>query len=199
MQGIDGWSVLNALKADHEVNRIPVIMLSVMDNRNQGFLLGATEYLAKPIDRTRLIEVLSRYRKHGRPGSALVVEDDFDARRIMATALRADGWAVDEAENGVAALECIGRSRPSIILLDLMMPEMDGFEFVTRLRQSPANRNIPIVVLTAKEVSAEERIRLNGQVFKIVQKSSMRIEDLLNDVGVLIAQRIREIPGSASV
>jgi CheY-like chemotaxis protein/CHASE3 domain sensor protein len=199
MQGIDGWSVLSALQADHEVNRIPVIMLTVMDNRNNGFLLGATEYLAKPIDRTRLVEVLSRYRRHGRPGSALVVEDDFDARRIMKTALQGEGWIVDEAENGLVALECIARSRPSIILLDLMMPEMDGFEFVTRLRQSPANRSIPIVVLTAKEVSPEERLRLSGQVFKIVQKSSMKIEDLLNDLGSLITQRIRELPGSASI
>jgi signal transduction histidine kinase/DNA-binding response OmpR family regulator len=198
MQGIDGWGVLRALKADHEVAHVPVIMLTVMDNRNHGFLLGATEYLSKPVDRHRLVEVLTRFRRHGNPGSALVIEDDFDARRVLSTALRGEGWKVDEAENGRVGLECIERSKPSLILLDLMMPEMDGFEFVTRLRELPENRNIPIVVLTAKEVSPEERQKLNGQVAKVIQKSTYKVEDLLAELTQLIANRIREAPGPAS-
>jgi CheY-like chemotaxis protein len=198
MHGIDGWGVLRALKADHEISQIPVIMLTVMDNRNHGFLLGATEYLSKPVDRNRLVEVLTRFRRHGNPGSALVVEDDFDARRILSTALRGEGWKVDEAENGRVGLECIQRSKPSLILLDLMMPEMDGFEFVAQLRKLPENRNIPIVVLTAKEISAEERRALNGQVAKVVQKASLKIDDLLAELSHLITNRIRETPGAPS-
>jgi signal transduction histidine kinase/DNA-binding response OmpR family regulator len=192
MRGMDGWGVLNALKADRDVCGIPVIMMTVLDNRNQGFLLGATEYLAKPIDRARLIEVLSRYRRHGHPSSALVVEDDFDSRRILSGALKSEGWAVEEAENGRVALDCLSRSRPSIILLDLMMPEMDGFEFVAKLRESSENRNIPIVVLTAKEVSPEERKKLNGQVAKIVQKGSIAIDDLLRDLGAVITHHVQD-------
>jgi CheY-like chemotaxis protein len=194
MRGMDGWAVLSALKSDHEVNHIPVIMLTVMDNRNQAFLLGATEYLSKPVNRSKLIEVLSRYRHQRHSGSVLVVEDDFDSRRIISNALRSDGWAVDEAENGRAALECIEKSRPTLILLDLMMPQMDGFEFVARFRESPANRNIPIVVLTAKEVTPDERVRLNGQVFKIVQKGSIGIDEILNDLASLISRQVREMP-----
>jgi signal transduction histidine kinase/CheY-like chemotaxis protein len=193
MRGMDGWAVLSALKSDHEVNHIPVIMLTVMDNRNQAFLLGATEYLSKPVNRSKLIEVLSRYRHQRHPGRVLVVEDDFDARRIITNALQSDGWVVDEAENGRAALECIERSRPALILLDLMMPQMDGFEFVARFRESPANRNIPIVVLTAKEVTPEERARLNGQVFEIVQKGSIGIDQILNDLGNLISRQVCEM------
>lgn len=196
MRGMDGWGVLNALKADPDVCGIPVIMMTVLDNRNQGFLLGATEYLAKPIDRARLVEVLSRYRRHGHSSSALVVEDDSDSRRILSGALKSEGWTVEEAENGRVALECLSRSRPSIILLDLMMPEMDGFEFVAKLRESSENRNIPIVVLTAKEVSPEERRKLNGQVAKIVQKGSVAIEDLLRDLGAVIAHHVQDGPHS---
>ncbi|HEX6546532.1 MAG TPA: response regulator [Bryobacteraceae bacterium] len=199
MHGIDGWGVLRALKADHEISQIPVIMLTVMDNRNHGFLLGATEYLSKPVDRNRLVEVLTRFRGHKNPGSALVIEDDFDARRILSSALRTEGWKVDEAENGRVGLACIQHSKPSLILLDLMMPEMDGFEFVAKLRELPENRNIPIVVLTAKEVSAEERSVLNGQVAKVVQKASLKIDDLLTELSQLITNRIREAPGAPSV
>jgi CheY-like chemotaxis protein len=120
------------------------------------------------------------------------VEDDFDSRRILSGALKSEGWAVEEAENGRVALDCLSRSRPSIILLDLMMPEMDGFEFVAKLRESSENRNIPIVVLTAKEVSPEERKKLNGQVAKIVQKGSIAIDDLLRDLGAVITHHVQD-------
>lgn len=199
MPGMDGWGILRALKADHEISQIPVIMLTVMDNRNHGFLLGATEYLSKPVDRNRLVEVLTRFRSHGNPSSALIIEDDFDARKILSTALRAEGWKVDEAENGRVGLECIQRSKPSLILLDLMMPEMDGFEFVAQLQELPENRNIPIVVLTAKEVTAEERRVLNGQVAKVVRKTSLKVDDLLAELSQLITSRIRETPGAPSL
>jgi signal transduction histidine kinase/CheY-like chemotaxis protein len=199
MQGMDGWSVLNALKADHDLARIPVIMLSVMDSRNYGFLLGATEYLSKPVDRVKLVEVLSRYHRQGIAGSALLVEDDEHARRLVAGALRSEGWKVDEVENGRQALEYLLRNRPSIILLDLLMPEMDGFEFIARFRQAPENRGVPVVVLTAKDLTSDDRARLNGEVFRTIQKGSIPVEILLSELTQLIAHRIRTGPGTASV
>ena len=190
MSGMDGWAVLNAIKANRELSRTPVIMMTVIDNRNYGFLLGATEYLPKPIDRGKLLEVLLRYAR-GSSGPALVVEDDVDARRILMNALRAEGFEAEEAENGRVALEHVERRRPSIILLDLMMPEMDGFEFVSRLRELPNMRGVPIVVLTAKEISSDDRERLNGQVINVIQKGSIPIEDLLTELHQIVADRLR--------
>jgi signal transduction histidine kinase/DNA-binding response OmpR family regulator len=192
MKGIDGWAVLQSLKADRRLSPIPVIMLSVIDSRNHGFLLGATEYLSKPIDRARLLEILMRYRRHNAQNIALVVEDDFDSRRILTNGLTGEGWQVEEAENGLVALEHLERQRPDIILLDLMMPQMDGFEFLGHLRERPEDRTIPVVVLTAKEITPEDRERMNGQVSRVIQKGSLTIEELMAELGRLIGSRIRK-------
>jgi CheY-like chemotaxis protein len=114
-------------------------------------------------------------------------------REMLRRALEKEEWTVAEASNGREALACVARQQPSLILLDLMMPEMDGFEFVAQLRESSENRNIPIVVLTAKEVSPEERARLNGQVAKIVQKGTMTIDEILRDLGALITHHVRDV------
>jgi signal transduction histidine kinase/DNA-binding response OmpR family regulator len=192
MKGVDGWTVLQSLKADRELSPIPVIMLSVIDSRNHGFLLGATEYLSKPIDRTRLLEILTRYRRHNTRNIALVVEDDFDSRRILGNALTGEGWQVEASENGLLALESLERQKPDIILLDLMMPQMDGFEFLARLRERIEDRSIPVVVLTAKEITPEDRERMNGQVSRVIQKGSLTIDELMAELGRVIDSRIRE-------
>lgn len=192
MKGIDGWAVLRSLKADRQLSSIPVIMLSVLDSRNQGFLLGATEYLSKPIDRARLLEILMRYRRQDAHSTALVVEDDFDSRHILTNGLTSQGWQVDEAENGLVALECLDRHRPDLILLDLMMPQMDGFEFLAHLREKVESRHIPVVVLTAKEITAEDRMRMNGQVSKVIQKGSLTVEELMAELGRVLDSHIRE-------
>jgi CheY-like chemotaxis protein len=192
MKGIDGWAVLQSLKADHRLSAIPVIMLSVLDSRNHGFLLGATEYLSKPIDRARLLEILMRYRRYNVQSIALVVEDDFDSRRILTNGLTGEGWQVEEAENGLVALEYLERQRPDLILLDLMMPRMDGFEFLGHLQERVENRNIPVVVLTAKEITPADRERMNGQVSRVIQKGSVTIDELMAELGRVIDSRIRE-------
>jgi hypothetical protein len=198
MKGIDGWAVLQSLKADRRLSVIPVIMLSVLDSRNHGFLLGATEYLSKPIDRARLLEILMRYRRQNVQSIALVVEDDFDSRRILANGLTGEGWHVEEAENGLVALEYLERQRPDLILLDLMMPRMDGFEFLGHLQEKVENRNIPVVVLTAKEITPADRERMNGQVSRVIQKGSLTIEELMAELGRVIDSHIRETgPGAA--
>ena len=189
MPGMDGWTVLQQLKADPETQDIPVIMLTMVDDRNIGFALGATDYLTKPIDRSRLATLLKRYRCEKEICQVLLIEDDESTREMMTKLLTREGWGVKTAENGVAALEKMQESRPDLILLDLMMPEMDGFEFAHRLRERPEWQAIPVIVLTAKDITDEDRLRLNGYVEKIVQKGAWNSEALLRDVRALITSR----------
>jgi signal transduction histidine kinase/DNA-binding response OmpR family regulator len=187
MPGMDGWAVLSALKADPDVADIPVIMLTIVDDRNLGYALGASEYLTKPIDRERLVTVLKQHRRHG---PILVVDDDAELRQLLRRMLEPEGYAVLEAENGREALERLRDTSPSAILLDLMMPEMDGFEFVTELRRHESGRAIPIVVITAKDLSREDRDRLNGYVEKILQKGPYDRDRLLAEVRELVASSV---------
>jgi CheY-like chemotaxis protein len=174
-------------------------MLTIGDNQNRGYTLGATDYLSKPIDRDRLLSVLMRYRGTEAAASALIVEDDPDSRELLRRALEGEGWKVRTAENGRVALDAIAEQRPGVILLDLMMPEMDGFEFVSALRQQPERRNIPIIVVTAKDLTSGERLRLNGYVSRILQKGAFQIEDLLSEVSRLVITRVRMKPTTGSI
>jgi len=184
MPGMDGWAVLSALKADPDVAGIPVIMLTIVDERNLGYALGASDYLTKPIDRERLVAVLKKYR-HDLP--ILVVDDDVGLRELLRRILESEGYTVREAENGRAALERVREAPPGLILLDLMMPEMDGFEFVDEFRRHEGWRTIPIVVVTAKDLSPAERQRLNGYVERILQKGAYSRDALLAEVRELVA------------
>jgi CheY-like chemotaxis protein len=184
MPGIDGWAVLSALKADRDVADIPVIMLTIVDDKNLGSALGAADYLTKPIDRERLVKVLTQHRRD-RP--VLVVDDDAGLRQLLRRMLEPEGYTVVEAENGRVALARLDEDvRPGVILLDLMMPEMDGFEFVAEFRRHEAWRAIPIVVVTAKDLSHEDRERLNGHVQKILQKGTHGRDQLLAEVRELV-------------
>jgi signal transduction histidine kinase/DNA-binding response OmpR family regulator len=178
MPGMDGWTVLRALKGDPLTSSIPVVMVSMLDDRDIGYALGAADYLTKPFDREKLVLALRRFRQGSSPRPVLVVEDDPATREVVRRALERDGWIVSEADNGRRALEGLSRSVPDLIVLDLMMPEMDGFEFVAELRRSEAGRRIPVVVVTAKEITAEDRTRLNGQVRRIFSKGSFSREEL---------------------
>jgi signal transduction histidine kinase/CheY-like chemotaxis protein len=187
MPGMDGWAVLSALKADPAVAGIPVIMLTIVDDKNLGYALGASDYLTKPIDRERLATVLRQYRRD-RP--VLVVDDDAGLRQLLRRMLEPEGYAVVEAENGRVALERLRDVAPSVILLDLMMPEMDGFEFVAEFRRHEAWRAIPIVVVTARDLSRDDRERLNGYVEKILQKGTHDRERLLAEVRELVSASV---------
>jgi GAF domain-containing protein/DNA-binding response OmpR family regulator len=184
MPGMDGWAVLSALKADRNVADIPVVMLTIVDDKNLGYALGAADYLTKPIDRERLVAVLGKYR---RDLPVLVVDDDAEVRGLLRRMLEPAGYAVVEAENGRAALERLREIPPSVILLDLMMPEMDGFEFVAELRRHEGWRGVPIVVITAKDLTREDHERLNGYVQKILQKGAHGRDELLAEVRELVA------------
>jgi PAS domain S-box-containing protein len=182
MPGLDGWCLLAALKAEPALADIPVIMLTIADDRNKGFALGASEYLTKPLDRGRLAAILQKYRGCALGCSALVVEDEEATRRVLRETLEEERWDVADAADGRAALAAVAGRRPNLILLDLLMPEMDGFEFLEELRKEEANRSIPIVVITAKTVSVEDRMRLNGSVERILLKKDSSRDDLLRQV-----------------
>jgi PAS domain S-box-containing protein len=187
MPGMDGWAVLTALKADPDLANIPVIMLTMIDNKNIGYALGASDYLTKPIDRNRLSAILDKYRCDRLRCPVLLVEDEPATREMMRRMLEKEGWIVDEAENGRVALERMVESQPELILLDLMMPEMDGFQFIAELRQVAAWRTIPIVVITAMDLTQEDHNRLNGYVTQILQKGAYSREELLLEVRDLVA------------
>jgi GAF domain-containing protein/CheY-like chemotaxis protein/anti-sigma regulatory factor (Ser/Thr protein kinase) len=187
MPGMDGWAVLSALKADAAVADIPVIMLTIVDDKNLGYALGASDYLTKPIDRERLVTVL---KQHRRDLPVLVVDDDAGLRQLLRRMLEPEGYAVVEARDGREALERLRDVSPSVILLDLMMPEMDGFEFVAEFRRHEAWRAIPIVVVTAKDLSHEDRERLNGHVQKILQKGTHGRDQLLAEVRELVSASV---------
>ncbi|HZM53137.1 MAG TPA: response regulator, partial [Vicinamibacteria bacterium] len=186
MPGMDGWSVLRELKADPRLASIPVIMITMADDRSTGYALGASDYLTKPIDREKLSASVQRYR-HGSQ-IVLVVEDDDDTREMMVRTLANDGWTVREAENGRVALDRVREGVPELILLDLMMPEMDGFEFISHLRQHEAWQTIPVVVLTAKDITPEEHLRLQGNVRKVFLKASFSREELVDEIRAAIEQ-----------
>jgi CheY-like chemotaxis protein len=187
MPGMDGWAVLTALKGDPDLADIPVIMLTIVDDKQLGFTLGASEYMTKPVDRERLAAVLRRFCGDRSVCSVLVVEDDSDTRVMLRRYLEREGWAVSEAQNGREALALMARVRPALILLDLMMPEMDGFTFVAELRKRIEWRTVPVVVITAKDLTPVDRLRLNGYVYKILQKGAYSRDQLLAEVRALVA------------
>jgi|HubBroStandDraft_4_1064222.scaffolds.fasta_scaffold04277_3 signal transduction histidine kinase/DNA-binding response OmpR family regulator len=186
MPGMDGWSVLSALKNDPAVREIPVVILTMTDNKDLGYALGVTEYLLKPIDRERLAAVLRKFSRLSH-NPILVVEDDPNTRDLLRSILTKDGWSVQTAENGRVALGIAGKTRPGLVLLDLMMPEMDGFAFLEEFRKLPSQEGVPVVVLTAKELTGEDRNRLNGYVNRIMAKGEAT-ESVLRKVQQLVAQ-----------
>jgi len=141
MPRMDGWAVLKELKADPQLADIPVLMLSILDEQEKGFALGATDYLTKPFDRNRLRSALQAHRSGAPSGRVLVVEDDNVTQAILREMLEREGCEVEVAHNGVDALECAAKAKPDIILLDLMMPKMDGFEFLASLRNTERQRS----------------------------------------------------------
>jgi CheY-like chemotaxis protein len=192
MPDIDGWTVLAALKGEPELADIPVVIVTIVDEQRSGIALGATGYLTKPIDREQLLAILSSLRAAGAPGSVIVVEDNEEQRQLVRTILAARGWRVREAANGRLALDAVAAELPDVILLDLMMPEMDGFELVAALQVKAAWREIPIVVVTALDLTAEDRRRLSGGVEQILSKHAFPLAELMARVCTLLEGKPRK-------
>ncbi len=191
MPGLDGWQVLAQLKEDPELQHIPVVLLTMMDDPARGFALGAAEYLCKPISRDRLLEVMGRLGLSPSDRPLLLVEDNPLTLDALSRMLAAEGWEVRTARDGFQALEHLQLELPSLVLLDLMMPGMDGFQLVAEMQQNEALRDVPVLVLTAKSLTQEDMKRLTGApVQRVLQKGSCSKEDLLREVRSLALQSL---------
>jgi PAS domain S-box-containing protein len=175
MPGMDGWSVLTALKADDATVDLPVVMVSFVAEPKIGTALGAAATIAKPIDWGRLQAVLTKLRETS--GEVLVVDDDRDTRALLRAVLEKNDWIVREACDGADALEAVRHAPPALILLDLTMPVMDGFAFLHRLRELPGCGDIPVVVLSARDISDAEREQL-GDAQRVFRKGETSMRDL---------------------
>jgi CheY-like chemotaxis protein/nitrogen-specific signal transduction histidine kinase len=193
MPGLDGWTVLTALKAAPDLADIPVIMLSIVNESSKGFMLGASDYLVKPIDNKRLQALVNAYIS-GRASTSrsiqdriLLVEDDASLRELLGRTLEREGWVVHEATNGRQALDSVARLQPALLLLDLMLPDIDGVQVIDELRTTTAGRSIPIIVLTARDLSPVERQHLNTSVSQILLKGAYSRDELIRQVCDLVS------------
>ncbi|HZI17680.1 MAG TPA: response regulator [Pyrinomonadaceae bacterium] len=189
MPGMDGWRVLQEMKADRKLASVPVIVCSIVDNRPLGFSLGASDYLLKPVDPERLSAVLDRVsvRSGGDEGEGyvLVVDDEHGVRELLAFSLRQAGYQVKVAPSGETALNMVAQQAPRAVLCDLMMPAgMTGFEFVARLRAEPETAHVPVVIITGKDLTRGDRHFISGQIADVIRKGELLMED--------VASRLRQ-------
>ncbi len=204
--GLDGWGILSQIKSDPKIADIPVVMLSVVSEKERAFTLGAAEYLVKPVEPTRLSQILNRYRQthagdehepdapgNGRSHTVLVADDDPETRELLRRALERDGWDAILAEDGEQALQHLERRRPDLVLLDLMMPKKDGFSVIESMRASPALRSIPVVVLTAMELTAQEREFLTLQTSQVMTKGALPLDAMMDELSRALARRGAEL------
>ena len=182
MPEMDGWSVLTALKADEALAEIPVIMVTIVDDEHMAVALGSTDYVTKPIDWDRLLAILHKHQKPSGPNSVLLVDDDQATQEVMRISLEMAGWEVATAENGKVALERAEANVPGIVLLDLMMPEMDGFEFLREFRRHAKFQSVPVLVLTGTELTEEDYRRLKEQTQQVLRKGDYGMDDLLTEI-----------------
>ena len=188
MPDLDGWSVLAALRQDANLADTPVIMVTILDEQRRGMALGAAGYLVKPIDRERLHHLLQKFRSTNPPTRILLVEDDALQRERVRLWFDEQQWTILEATNGREALASLNGSKPNLILLDLMMPEMDGFQFVAELQKNPEWSDIPVVVVTARDLTAADHERLNSSVRSVLVKESFNPADLVARIRRLLSQ-----------
>lgn len=190
MPGMDGWTVLRELKNDLVLTHVPVIMMTMVDDMSMGYALGVTDYLTKPVDREHLVNTVKNCVRTRSTMPILVIDDDVASRKLLKRMLEIEGWRVNEASNGVTGLAALKEERPAMILLDLMMPEMDGFAFVKELERLEMDPPIPVVILTARELERAERELLNDHVEGILQKGGYNREQLLEQMRGLVMQYI---------
>ena len=197
LPGIDGWEILAQLKADPRTAPIPVIVVSMLDERGRGFALGAAEYLVKPVEKEQLLAAV--YRAAAMPErkyTVVAIDDDPLAIELARANLEPAGWTVLGAASGEEGLALIRERPPSVVLLDLLMPGMDGFEVVEALRSEPGTKTIPVVILTSKSMTSEDKKRLKGRIMYVARKTEF---DLSGLAGILRwASTSRQSPASES-
>jgi CheY-like chemotaxis protein len=194
MPDLDGWSVLAALRQDDELADIPVIMVTILDEQRRAAALGAAGYLTKPIDRRTLQRMIGRFRARARPTRILLVEDEDYQRDRVREWVEGQQWIVEEAANGREALACLQANKPDVILLDLLMPEMDGFAVIAALQEKPSWREIPVIVITSRDLDTKDRERLNSGVQSVLVKETFRPAELVERIRRLV-QRKQAVSG----
>jgi CheY-like chemotaxis protein len=185
MPQMDGWSVLSTLKADPDLSPIPVVLVTFVNDPALSDSLGAAALIPKPVEWDRLARAMERFRGDG---DVLIVDDDSEARRRLRVVLERNGWSVAEVANGQEALDAVSRAVPRLILLDLTMPVMDGFTFLRALREKPGCLDVPVVVLTSRDLSAEERRRLDG-ADRVFSKGEKSLGEVAGEVRTLVGQQ----------
>jgi signal transduction histidine kinase/DNA-binding response OmpR family regulator len=189
----NGWQVIQELKAESETSHIPVIICSIVAEKDRGMSLGASDYLVKPIVEQDLLAALDRLNREAGRHLVLVVDDQPEHRKLLRRMIEnQDGYEVIEAGGGQEAIEMLNQIHPHLITLDLMMPEMDGFDVLESVKSREETRSIPIVVITAKELTEEDYTRLNHNVEALIQKGPMKREELLADVAAALKKLTRE-------
>jgi DNA-binding response OmpR family regulator len=186
MKPKNGWEVMSQLKRDTRTAQIPLIVVSIVDQPSIGALLGADEYLVKPVDKVTLLAALER-RISNRPATAtaqpiLVVEDDSPTREFIAEMLTAQGHVVTTASDGAQARAQVATSLPQLVILDLVLPEVNGFELLSEWRSSPRTADLPVFVLTSKDLSQEEQSYLRGHAEALLQKHQLWQEALVKQL-----------------
>jgi signal transduction histidine kinase/CheY-like chemotaxis protein len=201
---LDGWEVLRELKGDPQTRDIPVIVASIVDNQPLGYALGASDYLVKPVDREMLLACLARYtltsKVKERGATILVVDDDPSARELITAMLSPLHFDVVGAGSGREALQRLRASPPDAVLLDLMMPDLSGFDVLTSMRLEPSLQDIPVLIITAKDLTSSDRSLLSGRISGIFSKGSLNKRDLLAAMNrVLVAPEQRQAQSHAAV
>lgn len=186
MPRMDGWTVLTALKADADLSRIPVIMLTVIDEHSLGYALGASDYLLKPVEWDQLRKVMDRFRAKA-DALVLAVDDDADLLSRMRASLEREGFRVMTALNGLEALAELDRETPDLILTDLVMPQMDGFGFIRAARKRPQTATTPIVVLTSKDLTRAEFRELRQETEEVIAKHEVALSELAEQLRVIVS------------
>jgi len=192
MPGLDGWTVLTELKNDPDTQSIPVVMVTLLDQAEMGVSMGAVDYLIKPVNAPRLVSAVERWL--GKPSAetnVLVVDDDPDMREIMQRTLQSAGYQVSVAVDGAKGLISIAQDPPDLVVLDLMMPEMDGFEFLHHLRREPRYSDIPVLVATAKELTEGELEMLKRSAQNVIRKEAHSRAELLHVVERQVTDLLR--------
>ena len=189
------------IKNDPALKSIPVVMYTMLDEKKFGLAIGASDYLIKPVSKEKILQVIEKYKHRASREYILIVDDDPDLRNMASRAIEKVGWNVRTADNGKSALSMIEGEPPSVIFLDLMMPVMDGFEFLSVFQNREEWKHIPVVIITSKDLMAEERQQLDGVVKKVIQKGDFTPDKLLKQLSLLIPQLITQntpLTGSAN-
>ena len=192
LPGMDGWEVLKRLKSDPSTSNLPVVIISMSDNRELGIALGADDYFVKPIDRERLIsriEALAATPFHAPPRRLLVIDDDEAVHQMLSEDLSEHGFHLERAYSGEEGLASARRSMPDVVVLDLMMPGMSGFEVADALKASPDTASVPIVILTCRDLSSSDRERLKTKISGFVQKGDSARGKLIDAIQLLSTRR----------